>query len=217
MLIAVIAGAGVFLGVLALSVDIGRFLVVKRQVQAAADSTVQTLLVRCAKVGVGCADAITTANAIDLTLQPTAVKRVGACWFNGTTTTCTAGYSAASAISSCPALVNKAGNALGATDPWMRIVVTNRNPVYGLFLGQSDAKYFTGCGQGVWWTGTTHTVPRVLLFPACQIGTVGQNTFLYQQTSTPAHVASNSGSQNWVSTRVGRASWRLAAPPPLAR
>ena len=190
MLVAVLAGAGVLTAALALAVDIGRLLVAKSQVQAAADSTVQSIVARCLKTG--CVDAVTMATVINQTVNPAEVKLVGACWNSSPDTStptvnCTSGYTSAQAAASCPVLTNQSGQPVGPTDPWIRIVVTNLTPVSTVFIS-TGARSFTGCGQGIWWSGVTHAVPAVMLLPACQIGLIETSTLLWQKTANSNQV-----------------------------
>ncbi len=195
MLVAVLAGSGALLALIALSVDAGRLFIAHNQVQSAADSTVQGVIANC-QVNKVCPSQVQMLQKITATLAGSGASLVGACWDTGTPIlgpggqTCTTpgdptmAFSSDTFTATCPTLLNDGGVPIGVGGvyPYFRVVVHSVQPVASLFLPRPDAT-FTACGQGVWWTGTSYKVPVVMLLPACMLGVVGtgNNHLLWQQ------------------------------------
>jgi Flp pilus assembly protein TadG len=177
MLLAILVGTGALFALTALALDAGRQFVTHNQVQQAADSTVQAVVSKCRYTS--CPTSAVMSSMLNTALASSTAQVVQACWDAGTgPETCinNAGslVSRDSALftSVCQTLRDYDGNPItpGGTAPYFQIVVQTRTPLSTLF-NPGPAQHFRACGQGVWWTGRTYAVPKVLLFPACAYGT----------------------------------------------
>lgn len=181
MLLAILVGTGALFAIVALALDAGRQFLTHNQVQQAADSTVQGIISKCRFKD--CPDQAVMFSVLNTTLATSTAQIVQACWDTGTRSeTCI--NSAGTAVprdtalftAVCPTLRNYMGKTVvpAGVDPYFQIVVQTRTALSTLF-NPGPAQHFRACGQGVWWTGASYNVPKVLLLPACQFGTFAGN------------------------------------------
>lgn len=174
MLIAVFAGAGVLLAVMAMGIETGRVYLMRNQVQSAGDSTVVALAEQCKGNVLGVSNKCNTATSLfslartSVNLAGTganAVTLVGVCVDTGTATTVRCSTSASGPDNSTPGTLDDSCSALPVgTDRYVQVIVERTNAYAGLFMPSSKLRQ---CVQAKWSTGTSQNTPMPFVFPAC--------------------------------------------------
>lgn len=174
MLIAVFAGAGVLLAVMAMGIETGRVYLMRNQVQSAGDSTIIALAEQCKGNVLGVSNKCNTATSLYSMARASvnlagsngnAITLVGVCVDTSTATSVRCSTSLSGPDNSSPGTLDDTCAALpSGTDRYVRVIVERTSAYAGLFMPSSKLRQ---CVQAKWSTGTSQNTPMPFVFPAC--------------------------------------------------
>lgn len=172
VIIAVFAGAGVLLAVLAMGVEAGRVYMMRSQVQAAADSAILALAEQCKSSGHGVTTQCTSATALFALAKRSAeengtngITLVGVCVDTGTSGTLKCATNTTGPDLTTPGTLDDRCSALPAsTEAYVQVIAERTVGFSGLFMPDSKHRQ---CAQARWSAGFFQSTPLPFVFPVC--------------------------------------------------
>lgn len=219
IIVAVFAGAGVLLAVLAMGIETGRVYMMRSQVQSAGDSTILALAQQCKNNVLGVTTRCTTATSLyslaktsasAISTGQNAITLVGVCVDTGTATSVQCSTSSAGPDNSVPDTLDDRCAALpSGTDRYVQVIVERSSAFSGLFMPNTK---FRQCVQAKWSIGTSQLTPMPFVFPACAFTTSGNYVLILENPSQGGGTGSRNG-QNCTATWAAGATQTFTYAP----